>query len=789
MDFDLSYDDLIRELTLVGLESDPAPEPEFNFEKVVAGKIVEYCQADGGAQLKVDVGSEVLPIYCTAPGLKEGQLIALALVGGRVSSKVIEPAEFDGKPSNGMACSEAELGLGTHATSLMLLDPNEMKPGDDLAAYLRSDSGIEIELTANRSDCWSLLGIAREVGAICGTKVKPIKLRDDLGTVKKKDESIEVRISCPALSHAYFGLFFPEVKPDPSPLPIVRKLISVGLRPINVIVDITNLVLYELGQPSHAFDYDLIRGGFIEVRLAKPGEKVTTLDDVVRDLTPGDLVIADGSGPVALAGVMGGHSSEITSDTKRMFLENAHFDPASIRRTSRRTGLRTDASMRFERGIDPAGIRRSAQRIAWWVEKLGCGKVAPNIIEVSFLKDKPKIVVLRDKRIEKVLGCKVEDERIDGILSGLGFGIQRQKGKRKTTVPSFRLDVSIEEDLIEEIARHFRYENLPTELPMVHMKQVAYDPNYAAARHFKNILSGLGLWEVATYATGKAGLIDMEDPIDPSRKPIAFINPLTEDHTMLRTHLLPSLLLVIRHNLRRGVEPLDVFEIANVFHTGKGEGFEKYDQRRQIGILSVSKRGRGKTAVESEEKGYLHIKGVVGKFITAIGGEIAGFDLLPETHVYPFKVGINSKDGDWGIMGRVADSLVDDLDIPYSAHYALLRYDMAKAQYESGLITMKYTSLERFPSVIRDLALVVKESILYGELAGCIRETAGEHLREMKLFDVFRSDKIGTGKKQFAVSLRFNHPDRTLTDDEVDLTVASIITAASKRFDAKLRDW
>jgi phenylalanyl-tRNA synthetase beta chain len=321
------------------------------------------------------------------------------------------------------------------------------------------------------------------------------------------------------------------------------------------------------------------------------------------------------------------------------------------------------------------------------------------------------------------------------------------------------------------------------------MKQVAYNPDFSAARHFKNILSGLGLWEVGTYATGKAGYIDMEDPFDPSSEPIPFINPLTEDHATLRTHLVPSFLGVIRHNMRHGVEPRDIFEIATVFKIGEGEGLGKYVQHRQIGIMSLSKRGRGDKKVEMEEEGYLHVKGLVEKFIGAIGGNVNGFAILEGTEIYPFKVTVEIDGNDWGIIGKVSDQVLDKLDIPYTAHFALLNFDKAREQYELSLKLIRYTTLERFPSVTRDLALVVSEGTLYGDLAECIRKEGGEYLREMKLFDVFRSEKIGAGKKQFAVSLRFNHPDRTLTDEEVDQSVAAIIKATQKNFDAKLRDW
>ncbi len=789
VDFDLGYEELIRELTLVGLESEPAPPPEFNFEKVVAARIVECIAVDGGSQLQVDAGGVTLPIYCTAPGLQAGQLIALALLGGRVGNKIIEPAEFGSNKSHGMACSEAELGLGTHETSLMFLDENEIRPGEDIAAYLGAHRGIEIELTANRADCWSLLGVAREIGAICGTTVKPLPLKEDLPIVKDKDEHIEIVIANPELSGAYSGLFFPIVDVKPSPLPVVRKLISVGMRPINNIVDISNIVLYETGQPSHTFDYDLIRGAYIAVRPAARGERITTLDDVERDLIPADIVIADGTGPVALAGVMGGFSSEITFNTKRVFLENAHFDPPSIRRTSRRTGLRTDASVRFERGIDPEGLRRSAKRFAWWVEHLACGTVDDHIVEVNYLKEEKKVVALRTARMEKLLGYKVEDSRVDEILTGLGFGMEKSDGVRNITVPAYRLDVGIEEDLIEEVARHFRYDNLPADLPTSHMKAALYDRNYASARHFKDVLSGLGLWEVGTYATGREGFIDMENPFDAASKPVRFINPLTEDHAMLRTHLIPSFLGVVQHNLRHGVEPKDLFEVAAIYKDIGGKGFERYAQGRQIGILALSKRGKGKNRHVLDEKGLLHIKGLAEVFIDQIGGDAPRYESLGGTEIYPVKVAIKGDAQDWGMIGAVSETLLDAVDIPYAAHFALLSFDLARDVYEAGLKRMKYRALAKFPSIARDIALVVKESVTYGDIAALVKNTGGELLREVRLFDVFRSDKIGAGKKQFAMSLRYNHPERTLTDEEVNASIDGILKAAEREYEAKLRDW
>ncbi len=808
-DYDL--EGLRDKLTSIGLEADPfTPEP-LNFAGVVIGKIIsrENAPQDRGFVYTVDVGDAFpggkVTVFSTIPDMGEGVKYPVALPGGHVGDLEITERPYEGFVSRGKFCCSTELGLtklefvehsdGTvewvdgledeEGRALSIFpDCEGLEIGTDLAEWLLGDEAVSVDLTSNRADCHCMLGVAREMRVVIGHDILVPALHTDFEESEGDAEDISIRIDDPDGCMLYAGLIIDDIRMAPSPLWLAGKLFSVGLRPISNLVDITNLVLYEFGQPLHAFDHALLKGAQINVRRAKEGETMPTIDGIVRNLTPADLIIADKENPVAIAGVMGGFASEVTGKTQKILLESAWFDPVSIRRTSRRLALRTDAAIRFERGVDPKGIVRAVHRVAQLVRELKCGKPAGTIAVARAREEEEKVIRLTEDQISRLLGEEIPTGEIELILVGLGFMLDGNGPAWDVYVPSFRRDIFIAEDLIEEIARHVGYDNLPEELPRPHMQTGLIDDDLFMTREVKDILAGLGLWELNSFPLGTEANVGRANPLIPDAKPAVITNPITEDATVLRMSLAPGVIETYIRNLKRGSPIHDVFEIGKVYwHDG-----EDFRERKEVIIGCLGDRA-GKKRERTRERGFLKLKGYVEEFLESM--DIRNYDIVTDDNAPDgsLRHRIVSVGEQVGIVDTITEDKLGGETFERPVFTAAFPWDWVKAAHTDAKSKKHFQPLPAFPAADRDLAFVVDEAAAYLRMREAIREAGGEWLERIELFDVYRGKQVGAGMKNLAVNLRFRHPERTLTDEEVDGWINAITSLVTERTGGKLRDW
>jgi phenylalanyl-tRNA synthetase beta chain len=582
----------------------------------------------------------------------------------------------------------------------------------------------------------------------------------------------------------YAGHLINDIRIAPSPMWLAKKLFCVGLRPISNLVDITNLVLYELGQPLHAFDYNLLKDKTVIVRRARDGETMATIDGIVRKLLPSDLVIADKEKPVAIAGVMGGFESEVTGKTKRILLESAWFDPICIRRTSRRLALRTDAAIRFERGVDPNGIVRAAHRVAHLVRELKCGTPVGRIAVCRAREEKERVILLDEKKITGLLGTEIPTGETELILEGLGFTLEGMGPKWKVHVPSFRRDIFIAEDLIEEVARHIGYNNLPEEYPRPHMKTGLIDEEIRYRREIKEILARLGLWELNSFPLGTEKSMSRPNPLIPGVEPARITNPISDDASTLRMSLIPGVVDTFIRNLRRGSTIHDVFEIGNVYWKDEKD----FREAREL-IIAVLGDRAGKKKERTRERGFLKLKGYVEALMQILG--VSDFDFVsdPSAPGGVMRHIIQRDKATAGFLEAVLEDTLGGETFERPVLTAIFPWTFIRGAYVDSIAHKAFSPMPSFPAADRDLAFVLDESVAYRKMADAIREAAGPHLERLSVFDVYRGKQVGENMKNVAVNLRFRHPDRTLTDAEVDSWMNLVVELVKERTGGKLRDW
>jgi len=808
---DYTAESLRDTLTAIGLEADLfSPEP-LNFHSVVVGKIISRENASGGRGgiYKVEVGGAFaggkVDVFSTIPDIKIGAKYPVALPGGRVGDLEITERSYETFTSQGKFCCATELGLtkldfvehddGTvewvdgledidgRALSIFP-DVSGFEVGTDLAKWLLDDPAITIELTSNRADCHSMIGVAREMQVVTGREFKMPFLYEDFEETSGKTDEINIIIDDPVGCRMYAGLVIDKIRMAPSPLWLCKKLYSVGLRPISNIVDITNLVLYEFGQPLHAFDYKLVSDATIIVRRAREGETMTTIDGIVRNLTPADLVIADSKNPVAIAGVMGGFASEVTGETKRVLLESAWFDPVSVRRTSRRLALRTEAAIRFERGVDPGGIIRAAYRVAWLCIELKCGEPARQIAVARGDAEKPIKISLSEKHVASLLGVEIPTGQIETIMDGLGFKVDGVGPTWKVTVPSFRRDIFIAEDIIEEIARHAGYNQLPEELPRIKIRTGLMDPDVQLRFDFKKILAGLGLWELNSFPLQPDSTVSKPNLLIKGATPAKIRNPISEDASNLRISLVPGVIETYVRNLKRGATIYDVFEIGKVYwHNGSD-----FDEGREIIIGCLGDR-TGKKKLRNREKAFLRLKGYVESMLDIAG--VGNYDIVADENP-PFGsliYWVNSGGETIGVIEAILEDALAGETFDRPVFIAAFPWEFIRDKFIETNAKRSFAKLPTYPAAVRDLAFVLDESVAYSRMVKSIRDAAGEYLEKVELFDIYRGQQVGENKKNLAVSLRFRHPERTLTDEEVDGWMSTVAARVGENTGGKLRDW
>jgi len=783
---DLSTEEIAEIITKAGLEVDEIIDNKKVYKNFVVGFVKETKKHPNADKLTVCVvndGTEDFTVVCGAPNVQTGQKIAFAKVGAIIPNGQFEikKAKIRGEVSTGMICSESELGISDNHEGILVLD-SSLKEGTDLAKALGLDNvTFEIDLTPNRADALSHIGIARDLAASLN---RPFKLPElNLQEINEESSvyakvSIEDEEGCPR----YIGKVVRNVTVKESPEWLKKKLTSIGLRPINNIVDVTNYVLHEIGQPLHAFDLDLLEGNEIVVRQAGDQKKFVTLDSKERELVTTDLMICDGNKPVAFAGIMGGENSEVTSNTKNILIESAYFNPSRIRKTAKRIGLSTDASYRFERGTDIEITIWAARRAAQLIGEIADGKVCKGELDVYPKKYQPKIVGLRFDRLNKIMGFTIEKKKVTDIIKNLGIKVTSETEEKLTAeIPAFRPDIEREIDLIEEVARINGYDNVP-EIDDI---KVVLEKNVDQSKYVDNLrdkLVGLGFNEIITNS-----LLNNERNI-PFGKPISLMNPQSKEMSHLRTSLMPGALQTISNNLKVREQNLSLFEIGHTFENiGKNEvkSFDDISEKEMLLMIMTGKFNEDEWYAKSTDVSIFNLKGTVEELLHKLevlpsvkieyGKEVKG---LKNTLVYSYK------NVDICKIGQVEENLLKEYDIEQDVFAAEINIDELK---KIEIKEKVFTQLLKYPKVIRDCAFVLDNKINNFEVEKTIKESSSKLLKNIKLFDIFESDSLGEGKKSLAFQLEYYDSSRTLTEEEVEKDFWNAIETVKRKLNAQLR--
>ena len=773
-------DELVARLSMAVLEVDSVTPAAGVFSGVVVGEVLsteQHPDADKLRVCQVSNGAETFQVVCGAPNVRPGLKIPFAMIGAELPGDFkIKKAKLRGVESNGMLCSQAELQVGEGNDGLMEL-PADAPVGQDIRVYLElEDASIEVDLTPNRGDCLSLAGLAREVGALYNAPVtRPLVA----AVAAVHDEVRPIEVLAPNACPRYLGRVIRNVDlSKPTPLWMVERLRRADMRSIDAAVDITNYVMLELGQPLHAFDLAEINGG-IRVRMAEDGEKLVLLDGQEVSLRADTLVIADHSRALAIAGVMGGEHSGVSATTRDVFLESAFFDQIVIAGKARSYGLHTDASHRYERGVDWKLAREAMERATGLLLEITGGEAGPitETVNEQFLPSVAPIT-LRAKSVEQMLGLVIAPAEIEQLLAALGLGISSSgEGQWTVEVPSHRFDISLEVDLIEELARLYGYNRLPVRYPQA---RLAPQPKAEARAHLpelRRLLVARGYQEAVTYS-----FIDPKqfELFNPGVEPLLLANPISNDMAAMRSSLWPGLVKALSHNLNRQQDRVRMFESGLRF-VGQLDGLKQEPMLAGVVCGSRLPEGwaQGRDAVD-----FFDVKADV-EAVLGFAGALDAFAFLPGSHpaLHPGQTARIEREGRLvGFVGAIHPELSKTLGLDRPVFV----FELVLAEVASGKMP-KFSELSRFPEVRRDLALIADREVAATAVLDVIRENAGEWLTDLRLFDVYQGKGIDPHRKSLAVGLTWQHPSRTLNDDEVNTTTQNILTSLEQRLNATLR--
>ncbi len=814
VDHQLSPQDLGDMLTMSGLEVEEIETLGASLEGVVVGRVEsteQHPNADRLTLCKVDAGGdELLGIVCGAPNVAAGQLVPVATVGttlmlpdrDKPGEKVpvkIKKSKIRGEVSFGMICAEDELGLSDDHAGIMVLDENAVV-GQAFETYLAErgvkhrDYVIDIAITPNRPDAISHIGVARDVAALAKATLKKPDVQ--IPTVGgPAAEQVSVEIDAPDGCRRYAAMVVRGVTVKPSPAWLQQRLSAIGLRPRNNIVDITNYVMFECGQPLHAFDYDQVAGQKIVVRRSKNKEKFITLDDKERELPDDTLMICDGDRSVAIAGVMGGQNSEVTDDTVNILIESAYFDPSTIRRTAKALGLQTDASYRFERGVDSDGQVWAARRAAELIAELGGGSIIDGMVDAHPAPVEMPTVDLRHKRVGQIVGQEIASSEIERLLRAIGFGVTVSDNGEKTyscNVPSFRPDVEREIDVVEEVARLYGYNNIPepahTVIPSITPHEMQ---NGLLRKNVRKVLAGLGYRETFTNSMVRKEVAETFNQTFLSGQEgevVYTLKPISQEMAALRPSMLPGLLTVIAHNQNHGQRVLRFMEFGHVFKKGEKAGANVAGYAEQTSLILILS-GLKQTAnwdQQVEPVSFHDLKGDIVSLLGTLGKkaikEDVSYDSTPVT-AYHLTLSINDKT--IGVVAKLSAAQQEAYGLKEPVYFAEINWDVLFKKSKSNT-RRKYAEVSRFPAVDRDLAIIVNRNQDVGELSEAIRKAGGGMLQTVSVFDVYKGDQVAAEKKSVAFGLRFGAP-RTLKDKEVDARVKAVIKSLNQDYGAELR--
>lgn len=779
---------LAEALTLAGFEVEPLERRGPDLSGIVVGRVADcrpHPNADRLRVCEVDWGQpELAHVVCGAPNVAPGQRIAFAPAGQQLPDGTrLKRSRIRGEISEGMICSDRELGLGDDSAGIRVLEAGATVGAPLAEAVESGDTILDLAITPNRGDCASMVGIAREVRALFGGELRLPEVAPKMEAGPPASQSVRVQICDPAGCPRYSARVIRGIRVGPSPDALRARLEAAGLRSINNVVDATNLVLIEWGQPLHAFDLATLRGGEVQVRRARPDEKIVTLDGETRSLLPDDLVIADRERAIAIAGVMGGAETEVRPETCDVLLESAHFNPSSIRRTARRLGIQSEASYRFERGVDREGIDRALDRAAGLIADLAGGQVAPG--RVSAEGDPPPRaapIELEFDRVNRLLGTDLRETEIRACLSRLEIeGLPTTvAGCAHFQIPSWRNDLQIAVDLIEEVARIHGYDRIPATLPEGRLLGAAFPPLTATLERARDSLEASGLFEILSLPVGPRGDADALRLAadDPRRSSLALLNPLVEDEDRLRTSLVPSILRAASTNLAHQVSEIRLFEIGTAFLRGRAEGLP--EEREQLVAVWIQGDSRSPWGPDPRPAGFFELKGVAERLLDDLSLEGIFEPGSTEPYLHPrasceIRCGRQRLGGLGELHPETAQAF--GIDIPCAVLELDLRCVPNLEQRQP-----RYREVSRHPAVRRDLAWVFEEGCPAGDILASIRKTAGSSLVSLDLFDRYVGEGVGPGRVSLAFRLVFQRIDRTLTEDEVARFIRRIETTLEKRF-------
>ncbi|MCA9765908.1 MAG: phenylalanine--tRNA ligase subunit beta [Carnobacterium sp.] len=784
---------LADKMSRTGIEVEDVFVPETGLKKIVVGhaiKVEDHPDSDHLHVCQVDIGEEELSqIVCGAPNIATGQKIIVALPGSRITGNTkIKKSKMRGQASNGMVCSLSELGFSEKVVPKKYADgiyvlPDEAIPGEPVFSYLAMDDAIlDLSITPNRADALSMRGVAHEVGAIYDRKpvFKDVSLTEMEN--EKIADYITVAVEDKNDTPFYSMRIIKGVKIAESPMWLQTKLMNAGIRPLNNVVDITNYILLEYGQPLHAFDYDRLASKDILVRRATEGEKLDTLDGETRQLTSEMIVITTGEKPVALAGIMGGLGTEIQEDTVTIALESALFEPVAIRKTAKELNLRSESSSRYEKGINHATILSASAHAAALIADLAGGTVVSGAAIVSIIEVENVLVSITLEKLNRSLGTKIKTDEVLSIFNRLGFGVTEDNGLFNVSIPPRRWDISIEADLLEEVARIYGYDNLPSTLPIIESTPGKLDDKQRIVRHTRHYLEGAGLSQAISYVlttTEKAGQFVMRES-DATKLDF----PMSEDRSTLRMNLISGLLDNVHYNTARKNTDVALYEIGRVFYKNK-DSLLPIEEEHLAGVLTGS-------LVENswQEKAgkvdFFNLKGIVeGLFETYGLTESLTFVVDKDREgMHPGRTAaVYLGEQSIGFIGQIHPLVAKKYDIKETYVFELNMHPIIEGEKHPTI----YAGIPKYPGMTRDIALLVDEGITNQQLIELIHEKGGKYLRQVRLFDLYQGDKINEGKKSLAYTLSYLNPKETLVEEEVTKAFEKVVHALVEQFDAVIR--
>ncbi len=790
IDLDMTAQELANRLTMAGLEVDEIKTIAHKFSGVVVARIMSVRPHPGADKLSlcdVSDGFNTYPIVCGAKNIKAGDVVPLAKIGAVIpGGYTIKSTVLRGERSDGMLCSEVELEIGEDASGIMQL-PSDAVLGTALETALNlGDTVLDVSITPNRSDCLSMIGMAREIAALTGKKIRMPKIK-----IRESSEDIStlssVTIVDADLCPRYSARMIKDVKIGESPVWMKTRLEAAGLRAINNVVDVTNFVMLEMGQPLHAFDFRFLEEGRIVVRKSKAGEEFVSLDEKSRVLPENTLLICDGKKPVAIAGIMGGLNSEVKEDTHVIFLESAYFNPSSIRRSSRRLAMPTDAAFRFERGIDPEGVTRALNRAAQLIAELSDGSICRNYLDEYPQKIVPvENIPLRLSRIREMIGTVIPAKDVIQILRSLDMKVRADgKGQYLVTPPTFRVDIEREIDLIEEIVRLYGYDRVPIMLPAVAVTELAVIPRLRLEERIRELMAGSGFSEIINYSFSSPASVDCLDlPQDDARRNFVIIkNPLTEEQSVMRTVMAFGMLETLKRNINNASFNLKIFEIGRTFLK-----FQTGELPVENNVLSGLLTGKLSDDLWANKVNvdFYDLKGCLENLFYDLKVENVRYRTeISEPFLHPGQsCGLYIDGTKIGYLGQVHPDVMLKMDIKGAAYLFEINIDLLNKQVKSHI---SYKEISKFPAVIRDVAFVIPASLEAEKMLEIVLSQREDLLENVVVFDIYAGKGLDIGTKSLGLRFSYRALDRTLTDAEINSIHDKIVHNTVRLTGAKIR--